>query len=63
MRQPPTDPKNAPASEWRGLLYLAPLATDMHSALHTTDTPLNSLGVKQLCQAAKALDKLNASLR
>jgi 2-oxoglutarate ferredoxin oxidoreductase subunit beta len=46
-----------------GLLYLDPLATDMHSALHTTDTPLNALGVKQLCPGAKALDKLNASLR
>jgi 2-oxoglutarate ferredoxin oxidoreductase subunit beta len=46
-----------------GLLYLDPLATDMHLAHNTSDTPLNQLGVKQLCPGAQALDLLNASLR
>ena len=46
-----------------GLLYLDPLATDMHVALNTSDTPLNKLGVGQLCPGSEALDKFNASLR
>ena len=46
-----------------GLLYLDPLATDMHVALNTSDTPLNKLGVTQLCPGSEALDKFNASLR
>ena len=46
-----------------GLLYLDPLATDMHVALNTSDTPLNKLGVTQLCPGSQALDKLNAALR
>ena len=46
-----------------GLLYLDPLASDMHVALNTSDTPLNKLGADQLCPGLKVLDKLNASLR
>src|SRR5207253_3999394 len=32
-----------------GLLYVDPLATDMHTALNTTDKPLNILGAGELC--------------
>ncbi len=46
-----------------GLLYLDPLASDMHVALNTSDTPLNKLGVTELCPGSLALDKFNASLR
>ncbi|HYW57647.1 MAG TPA: 2-oxoacid:ferredoxin oxidoreductase subunit beta [Polaromonas sp.] len=46
-----------------GLLYLDPLVTDMHVALNTSETPLNSMGAGQLCPGSKTLDKLNASLR
>ena len=46
-----------------GLLYVDPLATDLHTAINTTATPLNALDAGQLCPGALALDKLNASLR
>ena len=46
-----------------GLLYLDPLATDLHTSLNTCDTPLNQLGLAQLCPGSQALDKLNALLR
>ena len=46
-----------------GLLYLDPLATDLHLSLNTSDAPLNSLGPTELCPGSKALEKLNASLR
>ena len=46
-----------------GLLYVDPLATDMHTALNTTDKPLNVLGAGDLCPGLPALEKLNASLR
>jgi 2-oxoglutarate ferredoxin oxidoreductase subunit beta len=46
-----------------GLLYIDPLATDLHNSLNTTERPLNTLGVAELCPGAKALDKINASLR
>jgi 2-oxoglutarate ferredoxin oxidoreductase subunit beta len=46
-----------------GLLYVDPLATDLHIALNTTHRPLNALGPAQLCPGAKALDKINAALR
>ena len=46
-----------------GLLYVDPLATDLHTALNTRDAPLNALGAAALCPGARALDKLNASLR
>jgi 2-oxoglutarate/2-oxoacid ferredoxin oxidoreductase subunit beta len=46
-----------------GLLYLDPLATDLHRSLNTSETPLNALGAAQLCPGAKALEKINAALR
>ncbi len=46
-----------------GLLYLDPIATDLHMSLNTSDTPLNSMGVKQLCPGSRVLEKINASLR
>ncbi len=46
-----------------GLLYVDPLATDLHTALNTSATPLNALDAPQLCPGAGALEKLNASLR
>jgi 2-oxoglutarate ferredoxin oxidoreductase subunit beta len=46
-----------------GLLYVDPLATDLHTALNTTARPLNVLGADQLCPGTAALEKLNAALR
>ena len=46
-----------------GLLYVDPLATDLHRALNTTAAPLNSLGMRELCPGARALEKINAALR
>jgi 2-oxoglutarate ferredoxin oxidoreductase subunit beta len=46
-----------------GLLYVDPLATDLHMALNTTVKPLNTLTAAQLCPGNRALDKINASLR
>ena len=46
-----------------GLLYVDPLATDLHCAMNTCAAPLASLGVEPLCPGVKALDKINASLR
>ena len=46
-----------------GLLYVDPLATDLHTSCNTTAAPLNSLGAGQLCPGKNALGKINASLR
>jgi 2-oxoglutarate/2-oxoacid ferredoxin oxidoreductase subunit beta len=46
-----------------GLLYVDPKAHDMHEHLNTVKTPLNRLGVAQLCPGAKALQAFNQSLR
>ena len=46
-----------------GLLYVDPLATDLHTALNTTGRPLNMLDAADLCPGVGALDRLNASLR
>ncbi|MBA2675816.1 2-oxoacid:ferredoxin oxidoreductase subunit beta [Ramlibacter sp.] len=46
-----------------GLLYVDPLATDLHTAMNTSARPLNALEARDLCPGASALDKLNASLR
>jgi 2-oxoglutarate/2-oxoacid ferredoxin oxidoreductase subunit beta len=46
-----------------GLLYVDPDAGDLHTALNTSATALNALGVDKLCPGRNALDKLNASLR
>ena len=46
-----------------GLLYVDPLATDLHTALNTTARPLNTLDATDLCPGAAALAKINHSLR
>ncbi len=46
-----------------GLLYLDPLASDLHTALNTVSTPLNALGEAQLCPGASVLEKINSALR
>ena len=46
-----------------GLLFIDPLATDLHTALNTTAAPLNTLNAAQLNPGRAALDKINASLR
>jgi 2-oxoglutarate ferredoxin oxidoreductase subunit beta len=46
-----------------GLLYVDPLATDLHTALNTSARPLNALAEADLCPGLPALEKLNASLR
>lgn len=46
-----------------GLLYLDPLASDLHTALNTVSTPLNALNEKELCPGAAALEKINSALR
>ena len=46
-----------------GLLFIDPLATDLHTALNTTATPLNTLGPDKLCPGAATLAKINAALR
>jgi 2-oxoglutarate ferredoxin oxidoreductase subunit beta len=46
-----------------GLLYLDPMATDMHMSLNTSETPLHALGESELCPGARVLEKINASLR
>ena len=46
-----------------GLLYVDPLATDLHTSCNTVATPLNSLGAAQLCPGPAALAKINSSLR
>lgn len=46
-----------------GLLYLDPLANDLHTALNTASQPLNALGEKELCPGAAVLDKINSALR
>jgi 2-oxoglutarate/2-oxoacid ferredoxin oxidoreductase subunit beta len=46
-----------------GLLYVDPESDDLHSHLGTSAVPLNTLRDEALVPGAKALDKLNASLR
>jgi 2-oxoglutarate/2-oxoacid ferredoxin oxidoreductase subunit beta len=46
-----------------GLLYLDPLATDLHTAMNTCAAPLASLGPEALDPGAEALAKINAALR
>src|SRR5471030_2123780 len=46
-----------------GLLYLDPLATDLHVSLNTVAPPLHSLGRDTLCPGSALLDKINAGLR
>lgn len=46
-----------------GLLYLDPETSDLHNMIQTTDRPLNTLGKKELCPGAAALEEINAGLR
>jgi len=46
-----------------GLLYVDPIATDLHSGLNTTARPLNTLDAPELCPGTGVLAKINASLR
>jgi 2-oxoglutarate ferredoxin oxidoreductase subunit beta len=46
-----------------GLLYVDPLATDLHSALNTAARPLNALEAPELCPGSGVLGRINASLR
>ena len=46
-----------------GLLYLDPLATDLHTSMNTSTTTLNALSVGDLCPGRAALNKINAALR
>jgi 2-oxoglutarate ferredoxin oxidoreductase subunit beta len=46
-----------------GLLYVDPQSADLHEHLNTVDTPLNQLGVRELCPGSVALERINASLR
>lgn len=46
-----------------GLLYVDPLATDLHVALNTSNIALNKLDAAALCPGSRALDKVNSSLR
>jgi len=46
-----------------GLLYLDPKAHDMHEHLNTVHTPLNRLGLAELCPGREALQAFNQSLR
>jgi 2-oxoglutarate/2-oxoacid ferredoxin oxidoreductase subunit beta len=46
-----------------GLLYVDPVATDLHVALNTSERPLAALDVAELCPGESAIEKINASLR
>ena len=46
-----------------GLLYLDPLASDLHASLNTVAAPLQSLGRDTLCPGGAVLDRINAGLR
>ena len=46
-----------------GLLYVNPNPSDLHLYLNTSDRPLNTLGVADLCPGSSALEKFNAGLR
>jgi len=46
-----------------GLLYVDPLATDLHTALNTADQPLNTMDAARLCPGTPALERINATFR
>lgn len=46
-----------------GLLYVDPIASDIHEVLETTSTPLNQLEETDLCPGSEALTGVNASFR
>ena len=46
-----------------GLLYIDPVATELHTSLNTCEAALNTMDAKLLCPGRSALEKINASLR
>ena len=46
-----------------GLLYLDPLALDLHASLNSSHLPLNALQEKELCPGAEVLSIINQSFR
>ena len=46
-----------------GLLFVDPMACDLHEHLNTVEKPLNTLGDEVLCPGASALEKVNAMFR
>ncbi len=46
-----------------GLLYVDPVAHDLHAHLNTVEQPLNRLGEDELCPGGAMLERINASLR
>jgi 2-oxoglutarate/2-oxoacid ferredoxin oxidoreductase subunit beta len=46
-----------------GLLYVDPEPADLHAHLNTVDSPFSSLGERELCPGAQALERFNATLR
>jgi 2-oxoglutarate ferredoxin oxidoreductase subunit beta len=46
-----------------GLLYVDPVATDLHASCNTVEAPLAALGRDLLCPGSAALAKVNAGLR
>ena len=46
-----------------GLIYVDPLAVDLHHHLNTVEQPLNTLGEDVLCPGTEVLEKINAGLR
>ena len=46
-----------------GLIYVDSSAEELHRYLNTVETPLNRLGVAELCPGAEVLEALNESLR
>jgi 2-oxoglutarate ferredoxin oxidoreductase subunit beta len=46
-----------------GLLYINEDMPDLHEILNTNDTPLNAIGLEELCPGSLALAELNERLR
>ena len=46
-----------------GLLYMNPDSTDLHEVIDTVETPLNTLGKKELCPGSLVLDAINGGAR
>ena len=46
-----------------GLLYVNPDAKDLKEILNVSDTPLNTMGSKDLCPGSEELSEINLSLK
>lgn len=46
-----------------GLLYMNPASEDLHHIINTSKTPLNKLGIKDLCPGSEGLVAINDDLR